>query len=44
MKWDNGYFENLHRHDWVLTKSPGGAKEWAPKDAEGAGKRAGCSR
>ncbi len=31
--WDNGYFENLFGYDWVLTKSPAGAHQWAPKDA-----------
>jgi catalase-peroxidase len=31
-KWDNGYFENLFGHEWVLTKSPAGAHQWQPKD------------
>ncbi len=31
-KWDNGYFENLFGHEWVLTKSPAGAHQWTPKD------------
>ena len=33
VKWDNGYFENLFGHEWELTKSPGGAFQWTPKDA-----------
>ena len=32
-KWDNGFLENLYKHDWELTTSPGGAKQWAPKNA-----------
>ena len=31
-QWDNGYFENLFGHEWVLTKSPAGAHQWKPKD------------
>jgi catalase-peroxidase len=31
-KWDNGYLVNLFEHDWELTASPAGAKQWAPKD------------
>ncbi len=31
-KWSTGYFDNLFAHDWVLTKSPGGAQQWVPKD------------
>jgi catalase-peroxidase len=30
-KWDNGFLENLHKYDWELTKSPAGAKQYAPK-------------
>jgi len=33
IKWDHGYFENLFNYEWKLTKSPGGAKQWTPKDA-----------
>jgi catalase-peroxidase len=33
IKWDNGYFENLFGFEWVLTKGPGGANQWTPKDA-----------
>ena len=35
--WDNGYFENLFKYDWVLTKSPAGANQWTPKNAEAQG-------
>jgi catalase-peroxidase len=28
------YLDNLFGHDWVKTKSPGGATQWKPKDAE----------
>ena len=31
-RWDNGYFENLFGHEWVLTKSPAGAHQWMPQD------------
>ena len=31
-KWDNGFFENLFKYDWELTKSPAGAYQWTPKD------------
>ena len=30
-KWDNGYFDNLFGHEWELTESPAGAKQWTPK-------------
>jgi catalase-peroxidase len=30
-KWDNGFLEYLHNHDYELTSSPAGAKQWAPK-------------
>jgi catalase-peroxidase len=33
VKWDNNYFETLHRHEWVLTKSPAGKQQWTPKNA-----------
>ena len=32
VRWDNGYFENLFGHEWVLTKSPAGAHQWTPGD------------
>ncbi|GLU30879.1 catalase-peroxidase [Trinickia caryophylli] len=28
------YLDNLLGHEWVLTKSPAGAHQWKPKDAE----------
>ncbi len=33
--WDNGYFENLFGYEWELTKSPAGAQQWTPKNADG---------
>ncbi len=30
-KWDNGFLDNLFNHDYELTKSPAGAKQFAPK-------------
>jgi len=36
-KWGNNYFENLFGYDWELTKGPGGANQWKPKDGAGAG-------
>jgi catalase-peroxidase len=35
-KWDNGFLENLYNHDYELTTSPAGAKQYAPKP-NGAG-------
>ena len=35
-KWSNNYFENLFEFDWELTKSPGGAHQWTPKDGKGS--------
>ncbi len=37
IKWDNGYFENLFGYDWELTRSPAGAQQWTPKNANAAG-------
>jgi len=36
IKWDNGYFENLFKYEWVMTKSPAGATQWIPKDESAA--------
>ncbi|WP_395684743.1 catalase/peroxidase HPI [Aestuariivirga sp.] len=36
-KWSNNYFENLLNYEWELTKSPAGAWQWAPKNAEAKG-------
>jgi catalase-peroxidase len=33
-KWSNVFFENLFHHEWELTRSPGGARQWVAKDAE----------
>ena len=30
VKWDNNFFENLHGHQWELTKSPAGKSQYAP--------------
>ena len=30
-EWSNGYFDNLFGYEWELTKSPGGASQWTPK-------------
>jgi len=35
-KWSNNYFENLFGYEWELTKGPGGAHQWKPKDNAGA--------
>ena len=32
-KWDMNYFNMLFDNEWVLTKSPAGAKQWTPKKA-----------
>ncbi len=32
IKWDNNYFDNLLNYDWELTKGPGGAQQWTPKN------------
>ena len=36
-KWDNNYLENLFGYEWELGKGPGGANQWAPKNASAAG-------
>jgi catalase-peroxidase len=36
VKWDNNYLENLFSYEWELTKSPGGAQQWTPKNGAGA--------
>ena len=37
IKWDNDYFDILFKYEWQLTKGPGGAHQWTPKDASAAG-------
>jgi len=37
VKWDNNYFDNLFRYEWIQVKSPGGATQWTPKEASAAG-------
>ncbi len=36
-QWSNDYFKHLFSYEWELTKSPGGANQWQPKDGAGAG-------
>ncbi|MEW9586578.1 catalase/peroxidase HPI [Paraburkholderia sp. DGU8] len=33
-KWGNGFFENLFKYDWELTKSPAGANQWVARGAD----------
>ena len=33
-EWSNRFFEILFGHEWELTTSPGGAKQWVAKDAD----------
>jgi catalase-peroxidase len=35
VKWDHNFLENLYGHEWELTASPAGAKQWAPKATGG---------
>jgi catalase-peroxidase len=37
IRWDNSYFETLFGHEWELTTSPAGAKQWRPENGAGAG-------
>ncbi len=30
-KWDNGFLDNLYNHDYELTTTPAGGKQYAPK-------------
>ena len=36
-QWGDGYFKNLFGYEWELTKSPGGAHQWQPKNGAGNG-------
>ena len=33
-RWDDEYFDVLLNYDWELTKSPAGAHQWTPKNAD----------
>ena len=33
-QWTMQYLENLYGNEWVKTKSPAGATQWVPKDAD----------
>ncbi len=33
-QWGNGFFDNLFGHEWELTESPAGAKQWVAADAD----------
>ena len=35
--WDNSYFDVLLGYDWELTRSPAGAQQWTPVNAEAQG-------
>jgi catalase-peroxidase len=35
-KWDNSFFETLFGHEWELTTSPAGNKQWRPKNGASA--------
>jgi catalase-peroxidase len=37
-QWDNGYFHLLFKYDWELKKSPAGAWQWEPINADEADK------
>ena len=36
-KWSSGFLDNLFNYEWELTKSPAGAYQWTPKNAEAQG-------
>ena len=31
-RWDNGYFDMLLNHEWIIRTSPAGARQWVPMD------------
>ena len=37
IQWDNNYLENLFSYEWELTRGPGGASQWTPKNGAAAG-------
>ncbi|MGE3704760.1 MAG: catalase/peroxidase HPI, partial [Vicinamibacterales bacterium] len=36
-RWGSGFLDNLYNFEWELTKSPAGAFQWKPKNAEAQG-------
>jgi catalase-peroxidase len=36
-KWDNGFLEGLYEHNWELSDSPAGAKQWVATNPEAQG-------
>ena len=36
-QWSHAFFDNLFGYEYELTKSPGGAHQWQPRDGAGAG-------
>jgi catalase-peroxidase len=36
-RWSNDFFSHLFGYEWELTKSPGGANQWKPKNGAGEG-------
>ena len=32
-RWDNNFMENLHQHEWELTRSPAGKSQYTPVNA-----------
>jgi catalase-peroxidase len=32
VNWSQGYLANLYEYEWELTKGPGGAQQWTPKN------------
>ena len=35
--WDNSYFDTLFGYEWQLTRSPAGAQQWTPTNADALG-------
>jgi catalase (peroxidase I) len=44
IKWTMMYLTNLHGFEWVQTRSPAGAIQWVPKNADHDEERAGRAR
>jgi catalase-peroxidase len=36
-RWSSDFFKHLFEYEWELTTSPAGAKQWQPKNGNGAG-------